>query len=165
MRNVIGLIFCGLLALTPQSSAAQSTTLAFGQVKTDPTQQVELTSDTLDVNQADGTATFIGNVLIIQGEMRLSAERVLVVNRQSGSGIERLEATGNVILVSGQDAAESQFARYNVDTGTIVMTGSVLLSQGPSTLTSEKMTVNLATGEATLAGRVRTILNTGGQNE
>lgn len=161
MRHVFGLILCGLLACAPSLSLAQSTALAFGQVKTDPTTPVEVTADALEVNQGDGSAIFTGNVLIIQGDIRLSADRVLVVNQQTAGGIERLKATGNVILVSGTDAAEAQSAEYTIDSGVIVMTGDVLLAQGPSTIASQKMIVNLASGEATMTGRVRTFLNTG----
>ena len=41
------------------------------------------------------------------------------------------------------------------------MTGDVLLTQGASALTSERMVVNLTTGTAQMAGRVKTILQTG----
>jgi lipopolysaccharide export system protein LptA len=65
-------------------------------------------------------------------------------------------------LVSGPDAAEAQNAEYTVDSGTIVMTGNVLLNQGPSTIAGERMVVDLTTGAAQMSGRVRTLLNTGG---
>lgn len=148
-----------LLTLGAVTAQAQSTNLAFGAVKADPTIPVEVTSDTLDVNQADGSAEFKGNVLVSQGEMRLSAQRVLVIYSQERSGIDRLEATGDVVLVSGPDAAQAQRADYSIDTGIIVMTGEVLLTQGKNALTSNEMTVNLISGTAQMVGRVKTILN------
>jgi lipopolysaccharide export system protein LptA len=123
---------------------------------------VEVTADALDVDQDGGSAVFTGNVVIGQGEMRLSAARVVVTYSQNQQGIERMEATGNVTLVSGPDAAEAQRADYNIDDGVIVMTGDVLLTRGQSALTSERMVVDLDTGEARMTGRVRTILQTGG---
>jgi len=90
--------------------------------------------------------------------MRLSAAKVLVVYKAGNSGIERLEASGGVTLVSGPDAAESNSAEYNIDTGSIVMTGDVLLTQGANALTSDRMTVNLNDGTAQMNGRVKTIL-------
>lgn len=141
---------------------AQGTNVAFGTFKADPTLPVEVTSDTLDVNQADGTAEFLGNVLVAQGEMRLSAKQVLVVYNQEISGIERLEATGDVVLVNGPDAAEADKAVYTIDSGVIVMTGNVLLTQGLNALTSDSMRVNLTTGTANMVGRVKTILNPDG---
>lgn len=153
------LIIGTLLTLGAIAAQAQGANVAFGAVKADPTLPVEVTSDTLDVNQADGSAEFKGNVLVSQGEMRLSAQRVLVIYSQERSGIERLEATGDVVLVSGPDAAQAQRADYTIDSGVIVMTGDVLLTQGKNALTSSKMTVNLISGTAQMVGRVKTILN------
>lgn len=142
-------------------SFAQSTQVAFGNVKSNSGLPVEVTADNLAVDQENGTAIFTGNVVIGQGEMRLSAARVLVVYRSDPSGIARLEATGGVTLVSGTDAAESERADYNVDDGTIVMTGNVLVAQGPSAITANTMTVQLNTGTAQMSGRVKTVLQTG----
>lgn len=143
---------------------AQGTNVAFGTIRQDTNQPVEVTADNLSVDQATGTAIFEGNVLIGQGEMRLSATRVKVVYRSAGQGIQRLEATGGVTLVSGPDAAEAERADYDIDKGTIVMTGNVLLAQGPSAISAERMSVRLSDGTAQMSGRVKTILQTGSKN-
>ncbi|MFT6022555.1 MAG: lipopolysaccharide export system protein LptA [Ascidiaceihabitans sp.] len=154
------LVFClALLGAAPVF--AQGTNVTFGTITQDTTAPVEVTADNLSVDQSTGTAIFIGNVLIGQGELRISAAKVLVVYRQESEGIARLEASGGVTLLFGQDAAEAQRADYNIDSGTIEMSGDVLLTQGRSALTSEKMTVNLSDGTARMSGRVKTILNTG----
>lgn len=140
---------------------AQGTNVAFGTIRQDTSQPVEVTADNLSVDQASGTAVFTGNVLIGQGEMRLSAARVKVVYKAQNAGIASLEATGGVTLVAGQDAAEANRADYDIDSGTIVMTGNVLMTQGPSALTAERMSVDLKDGTAQMSGRVKTILNTG----
>lgn len=159
LRNfIIGFV----LTIWATTVFAQGTNVAFGTFKADPTLPVEVTADTLDVNQADGSAQFNGNVLVGQGEMRLSANKVLVIYNQEAGGIQRLEATGNVVLVNGPDAAESDRAEYTIDSGIIVMTGNVLLTQGQNALTSQRMTVNLITGTANMAGRVKTILKADG---
>lgn len=140
---------------------AQGTQVAFGAIQQDTSLPVEVTSEELAVNQADGTAIFTGNVIVGQGEMRLTAPRVLVVYREDTKGIDRMEATGGVTLVSGPDAAEAERADYSIDEGTIVMTGNVLLTQFGSALSSDSMTVQLDLGTAQMSGRVRTILQTG----
>ncbi len=150
------------LSLTAALALAQGANVAFGSIKADPTLPVEVTADTLDVNQEDGSAEFKGNVLVGQGEMRLSAQRVLVIYDDNQSGIERLEATGGVVLVNGPDAAEADRADYTIDDGVIVMSGNVLLTQGANALSANQMTVNLTTGTAQMTGRVKTILNSDG---
>lgn len=148
------LIFAG-------AASAQQFDVAFGGLKQDTRQPVEITADSLSLNQSDGTAVFKGNVLIVQGGMRITAPEVLVVYNQETSGIARLEATGRVLVVKDKDAAEADRADYSIDDGTIVMTGDVLLTQGSNTLNSNKMTVNLETGSAEMQGRVKTILKSG----
>jgi lipopolysaccharide export system protein LptA len=159
------LILSLVLTLGSAGAFAQGANVAFGTFKADPTLPVEVTADSLNVNQADGSAEFIGNVLIGQGEMRLSANKVLVIYNQEVGGIARLDATGDVVLVNGPDAAQADRAEYTIESGVIVMTGNVLLTQGQNALTSDRMTVNLTDGTANMAGRVKTILNPGAKTD
>ncbi|NOD78309.1 lipopolysaccharide transport periplasmic protein LptA [Ruegeria sp. HKCCD4315] len=149
------------LAVIAGTATAQESQVAFGSANADPSLPVEVTSETLNVNQEDGSAEFIGNVIVVQGEMRLTAERVLVIYNQERSAIERMEATENVVLVSPPDAAEGDWAEYTIDSGVIVMKGNVLLTQGPSVISGDQMNANLTTGKATMTGRVKTILQQG----
>ncbi|MDQ7069716.1 MAG: lipopolysaccharide transport periplasmic protein LptA [Rhodobacterales bacterium] len=149
------------MLLTVQPATAQGALVAFGDVKQDTDQPVEVEADSLAINQEDGTAIFTGNVVIAQGEMRLSAAKVQVYYHGETKKIERLHATGGVTVVSGDDAAEGQEADYNISTGNIVMNGDVLLVQGQNVLSAAHMTINTKTGTAQMDGRVKTILNTG----
>lgn len=140
----------------------EGTQVQFGGLQQDTSAPVEVTADSLSVNQKDGTALYTGNVIIIQGDMRLAAPRVLVVYSEQAGRIERMEATGGVTMVSGEEAAEADRADYNIEGGNVTMTGNVLLTQGPNALTSERMVVNLETGSARMTGRVRTVLQQSG---
>ncbi len=159
-------ILLALAALTfPMPSFAQGAQVAFGTTPQDSGQPVEVTADNLNVNQNDGTAIFTGNVLIGQGEMRLSAPRVLVVYLEDNAGIESLNATGGVTIVSRPDAAEASQADYNVQTGLIEMEGDVLLVQGVNALTGDKAFIDTRAGTARVTGRVKTILQPESGNE
>lgn len=153
-----------LVALAaPSAALAQGAEVAFGGLKADTTLPVEVTADTLSVNQTDGTATFSGNVLVVQGGMRLSADRVEVVyGNAERSRIERLHASGNVTLVSGKDAAEAADAIYTIESGDVEMTGNVLLTQGANTIAGQKLVVDLTSGTGRMEGRVKTVLQPGG---
>lgn len=158
MRRLMPALILSLLALP---AFAQNTT--FGGMRADTSAPVEVAADSLSVNQADGTAVFTGNVVIGQGEMRLSAAEVQVNYAEGGqSRIQSLRATGDVTLVSGPDAAEAQEALYDVEAGQVTLIGEVVLSQGANVLTGDRMVVDLATGTAQVQGRVRTILQPGG---
>lgn len=152
---------CFAMAIGSVPVSAQEAQVAFGSVEADPSLPVEVTSETLNVNQENGSAEFVGNVIVIQGEMRLTAERVLVIYNEDRSAIERMEATENVVLVSPPDAAEGDWAEYTIDSGVIRMRGNVLLTQGPSIISGDQMIANLTSGTATMSGRVKTILQQG----
>lgn len=104
---------------------------------------------------------FSGNAVLGQGDMRLAAQSITVIYAQGDNArIRRLEASGNVTLVTAAEEAEADSAVYDIDGGTVRMTGSVLLTQGPNTLSGDRLTVNLRSGQGALEGRVRTIIQT-----
>ena len=158
MTRLRPLFAAALIALVPAALHAQGAQIAFGKVKQDTQQPVEVTADNLSVNQNDGTAIFSGNVLIGQGAMRLSAPKVQVYYDEAGKRIQRMIATGGVTIVSGDDAAEASTAEYNIDGGSIQLRGDVLLVQGASAITSEQMDIDIESGTARMQGRVKTVL-------
>ncbi|WP_323005305.1 LptA/OstA family protein [Pseudorhodobacter sp.] len=153
--------FLAFIALSPALALAQGASVAFGGLKQDTTLPVEVSADQLTVNQADGTAVFVGNVLVGQGEMRLSAGRVKVEYTSDGSGISRLFASEGVTLINATDAAESQEAVYTIDSGNVVMTGEVLLTQGGNALSGQKLVIDLKAGTGVMEGRVQTVFQPG----
>lgn len=157
--RIIPLAVAALLAASPLPASANN--VAFGSARVDADAPVDVSADSLSVNQKDGTAVFSGNVVITQGEMILSAPQVLVVYREDSKKIATLEASGGVTLVSGPDAAEAQSATYDIDAGTVLLSGSVLLSQGQNVMSGDRITINLEAGTAEVGGRVRTTLQTG----
>ncbi len=165
LRTIRFVLLICLGASAGLPAAGQGATVAFGGIKGDPTLPVEVTADSLSVDQGNGKATFSGNVLIGQGAMRLSAAEVRVeYAKDDKSKIERMFATGGVTLVNGADAAESREADYAVGSGTIVMRGDVLLTQGPNAISGQTLTVDISTGKGVMEGRVKTVLKPAGGN-
>ena len=149
--------FCSALTLGfSQAAFAEGTAVAFGGLKADTTQQVEMNADTLTVNQADGTAVFSGNVVVSQGAMKLSANEVRVAYGADKTSIETLYATGQVLLVNATDAAQADNAVYTIASGEVVMTGNVLLTQGQAAMSAGKLVIDLKTGMGRMEGRVKT---------
>ncbi|PUB17110.1 LptA/OstA family protein [Yoonia sediminilitoris] len=140
------------------SSAHAQTNIALGGITADQSAAVEVTSDTLSVDQDSGTAIFTGNVIVIQGDLRLAAAEVEVIYTEATGKISELIATGGVTFVTPTEAAESDSAVYKLEETTLVMTGDVLLTQGPSVIAAERMVVNTDDGTAVMEGRVRTVL-------
>ena len=154
------LLLAALLGLSPVLVTAQS--VAFGGLKQDTTLPVEIQADSLTVNQADGSASFSGNVLIGQGTMRLSAGLVRVEYGPDGKKIANLHASDGVTLANDTDAAEAREAVYTIDSGVVVMSGDVILTQGASAISGQKLVIDLKAGTGSMEGRVKTIFQPGG---
>ena len=168
MRNVIrtffGVALCALLLPAP-ALAQGGAQVSMGIGDHDSDAPIEITSEDLQVDQQAGTAIFSGDVILGQGAMRMTSDRLVVEygdNPTTGEAeITRMTATGGVTIISGEEAAEAQRAVYTLANTTIVMTGDVLLTQGPSALAGDTFTYNVETGAGQMSGRVKTILRTG----
>lgn len=142
---------------------AQETQIAFSGLKASAGDPVEITADQLDVSQEKETAVFLGNVLVIQGGLRLSSDR-LTVDYVKGdkTKIERLIAEGNVLLSTPAEAAKGAHAVYALTGRTLEMTGDVVLTQNGNVMTGAKLLVDLDDGTGRMDGRVKTILQPAG---
>jgi lipopolysaccharide export system protein LptA len=148
---------------------AQSAQPAAGGFAYDATQPLEVSADSLRLDQDAGTAIFEGAVQVSQGEFYLQADHIEVFYGQAedtgANEITRLVATGNVKLVSGAEKAEAQSANFDVAEGNIRMQGDVLLTQGNNLISGDVAIINLDDGSARVEGRVRTVLQPGEAKE
>jgi lipopolysaccharide export system protein LptA len=156
--TLIAAALAGLVALI-QPAAAQ-VAIGFGGVAHDSDQPVEAVSDTLTIDQTNGRALFSGNVIIIQGDLRIAAEDVEVIysDLDGERSVDEVIATGGVLITRGEDAAEGEDAVYAVAAGILTMTGDVLVTQGTTTIAGDSMVVDMTTGDGVVEGRVRTVL-------
>lgn len=152
------LLLCALLVAQP---LAAQTNINLGGITTDAGAPVEVAADSLSVDQDTGTAIFDGNVVIGQGDLRISAGRAQVVYDSATGDIASFEASGGVTFATSTEAAEAQSATYDLINGQLVMSGDVLLTQGASALSADRMTIDVETGNAQMEGRVRTVFQQG----
>lgn len=146
--------------LVARAAFGQGAEVAFGGLSHDNTLPVEVTADSLRIEQQTGIAVFSGSVVVGQGDLRLSADEVKVTYAREGEAsgrIRRVLATGNVTLTNGAEAAEAAKADYDIASGLVLMEGDVLLTQGPNALSGQKLRIDLTTGVAQMEGRVQTI--------
>ncbi|MFN3824926.1 MAG: lipopolysaccharide transport periplasmic protein LptA [Pseudorhodobacter sp.] len=155
------LVVAGLVLTAAPSADAQGARIDFGGMRQDTSLPVEVSADQLSVDQTNGNAVFSGNVVVGQGEMRMSAAEVRIEYTQGGGGIDRLHATGGVTLANATDAAEAREAVYTIASGEVVMTGDVLLTQGQSAISGQRLVLNLTSGTGVMEGRVQTVFQPG----
>jgi lipopolysaccharide export system protein LptA len=152
-----------IVALAASAASAQGTGVALSGLRQDTSLPVEVTAEQLQVDQADGSATFTGNVRIAQGELRLAAGAVRVEYAEEAGEIARLHATGGVTFANQAEAAESREAVYTIETGLIEMTGDVLLTQGGTAISGQKLVIDLKAGTGVMEGGVQTVFQPAGE--
>ncbi len=135
---------------------------------------IEIEADVLEVRQNEGIATFRGNVDAVQGEMTLTSDALDVFYaggggpEAAGGGIQRIVATGNVVVTSPQEVARGREGVYDLDRRTITLSGDVVLTRDGNVLRGSRLEVDLDTGVSRLlpageGGRVRALfVNEGG---
>ncbi len=155
-----------VVLLVPVLAWGQAASIALGTPTFDVATPVEVTADSLSVDQGSGAAVFEGNVLVVQGDVRMSAGAVEIIysDDTDGNGIEELRASGGVTFVTATDAVEAREAVYSIASGTVVLSGDVLLTQGQNAIAGERLTVNLEGGTGQMEGRVRTVIGGGDRN-
>lgn len=159
---------------TAGAAAAQSGDNPFGSFKHDSTQPIEITADSLAVNNQAQTATFTGEVVAGQGTLRLTADKV-TVNYGGGAGggetapgtgeIDSLRAEGSVFLSSGAETAKGEWAEYDVSGGIVTMGGDVVLTQGENAISGQNLRIDLNAGVGEISGgRVKSVFTPPAQN-
>lgn len=161
LRKIYAIVAVGL-CLSVHTPAWAQGAVAFTGIQQDTSLPVEVTSDSLSVDQGNGAATFTGNVVIKQGEMTITSDTARVEYGKDNSQIERLILNGNVVFATPSEKAESADALYTVATGVVEMTGNVLLTQGPNTINGQTLVYNLDKGTGTMEGRVTTVFTPNG---
>jgi lipopolysaccharide export system protein LptA len=116
---------------------------------------VDVAADRIEVQDRADRAIFSGNVEVRQGSLQLSTARLTVAYASAG-GIEinRLEASGGVLLRSPSETARSQFAIYDLDRRLVTMIGGVTLTRGPSHVQGGRLVLDLESGRAVMDGGI-----------
>jgi lipopolysaccharide export system protein LptA len=136
----------------------------FGGFLAQSNEAIEIVADTLQWTERDGRDVFeyTGNVVARRGDMVIRAASLVAIQSE-GITFDRIEATGNVSITAGAQAATANAAIMDMVGRTIVMTGNVSISDGANRMSGARFTVDLATGGWRLetAGneRVQTVIN------
>lgn len=152
-------------------------------------QPVQIDAETLEVRDKSKTATFSGNVQVVQGDTTMKCRTLVVfyekevglsgdkpaadgkpasgatLNKQS---VRRIEARGDVTVVSKDQTASGDLGVDDLLTKTITLSGNVVVTQGKNVIHGERVIVDTVTGNAhveaapaasgTPQGRVRALI-------
>lgn len=121
---------------------------------------IDISADNLDISQTDGRAVFTGHVVAIQGEVRLTAEKMIVhyekstpadQKKQAAGGIRKIEVEKDVFLSTPGETASGGRGVYDVARQQIVLEQNVVLTKDKNTLKGERLVYDFTTGKSALA--------------
>jgi lipopolysaccharide export system protein LptA len=143
----------------PHAAPAPNTASPLGG-KHDNNAPINVSSDSVQADLNAKSVLYIGNVIIVQGDMRLRSNKVLVLTVNGKA--DKIHASGNVVVDAPSGTATGDDGVYSVEPRTVVMTGNVVLKKGKNVLQGTHGTFNMATGEMALTS-TKSAQNPGGR--
>ncbi|WP_347302343.1 LptA/OstA family protein [Croceibacterium sp. TMG7-5b_MA50] len=139
----------GLVALAFGGGAGAQSFSGF-----DSRQPVNYAADRIELQDRQNRVVLSGNVVIDQGDLRLTAGRTTVAFTDAdGLEIQRIDANGGVTVVRGDERAQGAAGVYDFNRRLIVLSGGVALRRGGDTLNGGRLTIDLNTGISSVDGR------------
>ncbi len=173
------LSLCAVMAvlLAPGLAAAQAPRPAAGppvqsllQGGQDKDQPVQIEAASLEVRDKNKTATFAGDVQVVQGDTTMKCQKLVVFYGQEvgiaqggapapatkpalggpkgAQNIRRIEARGGVTVITKDQNASGDLGVYDLIAKTITLTGNVVVSQGQNVIHGERVVVDTVSGNA-----------------
>lgn len=125
--------------------------------------QVVTATERMEYHPNTRQAKAIGNAKVLRGEDTLSANSITAIFKDNsaakpdstgspaGTGnLERIDAVGNVVIVTPTETLRGARSVYNAATNTADLSGNVKIERGKNILEGEKATVNLTTNVSTM---------------
>lgn len=120
---------------------------------------VDVEADRIEVQDRADRAIFAGDVRVRQGDLNMTAERLTVAySRAGGNGlqIQRLDATGGVVVRSPSETARGRHGIYDLNRRQITLIGGVVLDQGANSVRGGRLVIDLDSGRAVVDGAAAT---------
>ena len=173
---------CSAMLTAPAKNVSAQTRVAQGGAASSPAKPgqfenkdapVQIEAATLEVHDKSKTATFSGNVQVVQGDTTMRCRSLVVFYGQEvgigeaggeattgttaksqlggtkgAQNIRRIEARGGVTVLTKDQSASGDLGIYDLKTKTITLSGNVVVSQGQNVIHGERVVVDTETGNA-----------------
>ncbi len=145
-------------------------------------QPVSIEADKLVYFDKEQRAVYTGNVVVIQGDTKMTCSGLTIFMEKTAAGdgaapadpaktggsssrVKHLDAAGPVTVISKTQVATGDRGAYDKAQNKVWLIGNVTLSDGGNVTKGDKLTYDLTTGEATVdtgaAGRVKGLFTPG----
>jgi lipopolysaccharide export system protein LptA len=114
---------------------------------------VNFGADRIELQDKQKRVVLSGNVDITQGDLHLRAARTTLAYSDAGSlKIQRIDATGGVVVTRGDQSARGDVAIYDFNRRIITLAGNVTLLRGADNLNGGRLVIDLASGLSSVDG-------------
>ena len=125
---------------------------------------IDVSADRIEVQDRADRALFVGNVHVTQAELSLDTARLTVAYSSAGSiQIQRLDASGGVVVKSPSETARGDFGVYDLDRKLITLVGGVQLHRAGSEIMGSRLVIDLNSGRAVIDGGPAGVEQRGGR--
>ena len=149
LRGLIGGALAGGIAMLGFGTTAGAQNIA----GFNSNQPVNYAADRIELQDRQNRVVLSGDVVINQGDLRLTAQRTTVAYTDNGGlRIQRIDATGGVVVTRGGERASGSAGVYDFNRRVIVLSGGVNLRRGSDTLNGGRLTIDLNSGLSSVDG-------------
>jgi lipopolysaccharide export system protein LptA len=164
MAIVVASAICAPDAIAQNNQGPPNALQGFSQNRDQP---VKIRAVSLDVRDKDKTATFTGDVYVLQGDTEMRC-KVLVVSYEaetvtrtadaaapgpvSDRQVRLIEAKGDVVVVQKDENATGDAATFNMRENTVTLVGNVVVTRGSNVLRGQRLVVDLTSGVSKMDG-------------
>ncbi|GAC1578058.1 MAG: hypothetical protein NVS3B5_10440 [Sphingomicrobium sp.] len=125
---------------------------------------VDVAADRIEVQDRADRAVFAGKVHVKQQDLTLDAARLTVAyTNVKGVQIQRLDASGGVVVKSPTETARGAFGVYDLDRKLITLVGGVELLREQSRISGARLVIDLTSGRAVVDGGAPGLGGSGGR--
>ena len=149
MRGLLAGLLAGAIAAAGFGAVAGAQAIA----GFNSNQPVNFAADRIELQDRQNRVVLTGNVVIDQGDLRLTAGRTSVAYSDAGSlQIQRIDAVGGVVVTRGNERASGSAGVYDFNQRVIVLSGGVALRRGGDTLNGGRLVIDLKSGLSSVDG-------------
>lgn len=118
-------------------------------LQSDKDQPIYIEADAVDIDDRNGTSIYKGNVVLTQGSIVMTADKVTVTQRQEQT--DQIEAVGRPVTFQqdtddgkGTIKGRAKKTEYSANGETLYMIGDAVLIQGKDTFKSDRIVYDRA---------------------
>ena len=161
--TMLAALAAAAIGLLPVSGLDAQTVDAKLSGLTDPSKDVDIEADSMEVLDAAKKAIFTGRVNATRGGTTMTSERMEVsyasapsANTTNKAEVTMLNASGGVTINTGRQVITGKAALLDVKGNVLTVTGSVTVKDGATVVRGEKLRIDLNTKVSSMTGgRVR----------